>query len=811
MKKRGFKSALPTIGFLINQLDGWYQAPIWRGITDIIEENDCNLIIFIGKSLDSPFTDDRFHNIVYQAANPDRLDGIILSAGSLANFINPEDFQGFVRNFRSVPMVSIAYPIEGIPSVMIDNKIGMKHIVSHIVNVHGRKNIAFIRGPETNKEANERYHAYLEALSEQGLTPDLNSIVNGNFRPIDGVEAVNQLLHIRKANFDAIIAANDDLALGASKALLASGIRIPEDVLLTGFDDQEEVRFLSPPLTTIRQPLYEQGRKAGEMILQLINGKEVPMRVYLPTEPVIRQSCGCSSPSISNFKTEFLPVESLLSQDNTPSNLVENMRLYSKSLKDNEVHEVLLSELAEAAQADLTKNMLSQRFINLLNKIIRNLKLEDKHLSYWIRALTLLRQSMINATDNEKLLSGIEEIFYYAQVLFMDIILSKDKQRRVREERTLWLLRDIVSSVSSAITLDKLKTVIENTLPTIRINSAFISLFNSFDQPGSTRHTNLPKESKLFIAYNENGPIIKDNNGVLFQTEDILPDEMIPYHRRYTLLIYPLIQLDEQFGLFFCELGVKTDVVYSILREQISNALQYIKILRDREFMEHKLQTTLLETQKNEERFHEMAMLLPTIIIETDINYCITFLNQAGYEVFQLDPSYASARQIMLTELVHPEEKEKLKQYCAGLFFSDKSRLSDFRFLKKDGSEISLIFKANPIYRDGNIIGIRWSAIDIKPLITSVITPDSSFFDKYRLTAREKEIALMMLQGYKSKEIAEKLFISLNTVKVHTGSIYEKMQVESKAGFFSVLKDYQVGRFGHDSFLYALISQFIKE
>jgi len=97
------------------------------------------------------------------------------------------------------------------------------------------------------------------------------------------------------------------MVLGAVNALRERGLRVPDNMSVVGFDDLEEARFASPPLTTIRQPLYEQGRRATEMLLALMDGKDVTGYITLPTELVIRQSCGCQPQDV--FQAIDAPVK----------------------------------------------------------------------------------------------------------------------------------------------------------------------------------------------------------------------------------------------------------------------------------------------------------------------------------------------------------------------------------------------------------------------------------------------------------------------------------------------------------------------
>ena len=95
--------------------------------------------------------------------------------------------------------------------------------------------------------------------------------------------------------FDALVAANDYMALGAIPALQERDLRVPSDVAVVGFDDIEDARFSTPPLTTVRQPLYQQGEAALELVLAQLDGAEVAPQTTAATELVVRQSCGCLS------------------------------------------------------------------------------------------------------------------------------------------------------------------------------------------------------------------------------------------------------------------------------------------------------------------------------------------------------------------------------------------------------------------------------------------------------------------------------------------------------------------------------------
>src|SRR5262249_54960645 len=120
-------------------------------------------------------------------------------------------------------------------------------------------------------------------------------VCEGTFLPSAGAAAIRTLLDERQTDFDAVVAANDYMALAAMAALQERNIQVPSDVAVVGFDDLEDSRYATPPLTTVRQPLHQQGEAALELVLAQLEGKHVAAQTISATELVTRHSCGCFS------------------------------------------------------------------------------------------------------------------------------------------------------------------------------------------------------------------------------------------------------------------------------------------------------------------------------------------------------------------------------------------------------------------------------------------------------------------------------------------------------------------------------------
>lgn len=173
--------------------------------------------------------------------------------------------------------------------VDVDNVAGAFTAVTHLVRL-GRKKIATITGPQDSLATQDRTEGYTRALRSRGYPVNEQLIVHGNFTEASGYEGMLDLLAQKP---DAVFVASDTMALGALRALREAGLTAPDDVAIVGFDDMPHAVTADPPLTTVRQPIQRAGGTAVEIMLDMLeNGLEPPRRMILPTELVIRTSCG---------------------------------------------------------------------------------------------------------------------------------------------------------------------------------------------------------------------------------------------------------------------------------------------------------------------------------------------------------------------------------------------------------------------------------------------------------------------------------------------------------------------------------------
>jgi LacI family transcriptional regulator len=213
------------------------------------------------------------------------VDGVIVSSMLLNDSLVQALFEG------DLPFMLVGrHPTDERASyVDADNIGGAREAVTHLLRL-GRRRVATITGPQNMTAGADRLTGYLAALRDRGLLSDPSLIVEGDFTEAGGYRAMQQLLACR---LDALFAASDIMAIGAMRALREASLRVPEDVAVVGFDDLPQSTHSDPPLTTVRQPIYRLGSTTVDTLLDLIDYPDSsPRRIVLPTELIVRASCG---------------------------------------------------------------------------------------------------------------------------------------------------------------------------------------------------------------------------------------------------------------------------------------------------------------------------------------------------------------------------------------------------------------------------------------------------------------------------------------------------------------------------------------
>lgn len=229
---------------------------------------------------------------VFDLAYSPIIDGIVAFPDTIHVPTGDDIEAARLGSFAGKPQVILNTKNPYFPTVQVDNITGVLASVAHLSSVHGFRKIAFLRGPEGNHDAEERFASYREGLARAGIEYDPSLAFPGDFRFYSGKVLAEALARSAIPPFDALIAANDQMAIGFQRTIERLGIKIPEDIALVGFDDDVDAVYMPCPLTTVRQPFVEICERGIDILIEMMDG-HTPHDIIVPAEFVIRQSCGC--------------------------------------------------------------------------------------------------------------------------------------------------------------------------------------------------------------------------------------------------------------------------------------------------------------------------------------------------------------------------------------------------------------------------------------------------------------------------------------------------------------------------------------
>ena len=291
---------MKVIAVLIPTFTIEYSLDILSGISDYFRGKDVKVVI-IQTRIPGVNTGafDYQYCTGFEYAKSKEVDGIICVSGIYSSEMPEDKLREILKTFEPRPVVSIALDplLRNGYVIQADCRRSFKDVVSHLKKEHNCKKIAFFSANSTkSKEALERYDAFTSALDANKLTFYPELVFDGAFTDFKAYDAIiSRYKSKREIDFDAIVCANDMMASGCMRAFEELGVRVPQDVKITGFDDAIVASMLTPKLTTINQDIYSQGYEAAEIIDRVLDGEKMKKELLNPLVPKFRQSCGCIS------------------------------------------------------------------------------------------------------------------------------------------------------------------------------------------------------------------------------------------------------------------------------------------------------------------------------------------------------------------------------------------------------------------------------------------------------------------------------------------------------------------------------------
>jgi len=539
-------------------------------------ERDVNVLNLVGSRLHSPIALEAPAQILFELIDPAILDGLVVFSEMLYHFVSVEDLRRFLDRYSPLPMTSIGV-VEGIPSVMLDIEEGMRKMVGHLVEVHGFRRMAFLSGPAGEATAEAEYRGFKQALAEHGIPFEAGLVTPPPSRwGIElGVEGARVLFDERQlrpgVDLNCVVGCADLEVQALVESLQRRGIGVPYDIAVTGFNNLEAARLGVPSLTTVDRKIAEVSRRATEMLLDLIEGKEIPASVILPPDLVVRRSCGCIPRTVfqaagrSAAELEASAPGSLANR--REAILAEITHAIGPSLVGlvPELKPDWAERLLDSFVQELTGESTGLFFVTL-EEILGQVVAGGRNVNAWQGVISVMRQELRPLISDAGALARAEGLWQQARVLVGDFAERAQGRRRLSAAQQVEALSDITQSLITTFDLRGLMDVLARDLPELGIPSCFLSLYEDRAAPAGTAY--------LRLGYTEKGRVALEGDGQRYSAGALVPVGLLPDNRRYDLVALPLYFQDEQLGLVVLELGPPDGNVYEALRMQISSALK---------------------------------------------------------------------------------------------------------------------------------------------------------------------------------------------------------------------------------------------
>jgi serine phosphatase RsbU (regulator of sigma subunit) len=534
-------------------------------VLDYIEREvvpqDMHVVCFVGglEAHDVPIP--RRH-IPLAYADRNNIDAVLVV--SLGNALSSAQLASYFSRFEPLPIASVAVQWEGYPTVGVDNQSGVREGVAHLILAHGRTRFACIRGPELSKEADQRFHTFAETLEAHSISFDPALLATGMYIKEHAVDAVHVWLDERRLAFDALVAANDIMALGAMEELTRRGIRVPEEVSVFGFDDYEGSRYAKPPLSTVRQPTALHVKKSVELVLRQLAGEKVPQFTLTSSELVLRRSCGCEMTS-----GESTMPPALVGPQRVPAESIDE-QLSLLAAVGNQGHATKADRaLVDAFETAVTGGR-SEGFLRHLNtRLEQSSGIPDLVCAF--RVLTDLHRHADSkgAAGTRQRGRLFDEI---AKLLAETAERTQVGQRYRAEQRFTQLVR-ASEALAQAVDFSAIQAVLERTLPQFGIRRCFVCIFEGENVPATW--------ARLVVAYDRSRQVSLPEGGMRFAASELLPDNLLSAHERTTWLVCPMLRRDPIIpGYVIFERSVPDAYVYDGLLDQIGSAYKRVHLLQ---------------------------------------------------------------------------------------------------------------------------------------------------------------------------------------------------------------------------------------
>jgi signal transduction histidine kinase/DNA-binding LacI/PurR family transcriptional regulator len=597
-KQQSFKKQL-TIGFVISALFDTYTYRLWTGVVQRARQRNINLTVYNGGIFNFSWRVSEIRNCVYDIINTRELDGLILASSIVWGYTYESLFREYVKRWQPLPMTSIGIRHENCTNILIDNETEFKKLIKHLIRDHNYRNIAFIKEPDENIDTITRLKIYKEALAEEKIEFRKEYIVPGRFIHDSGVAAAKLFLDERKLKLDAVVAANDAMAIGFIQELQRRKINVPAEIAVIGFDDSEYSSCIYPPLSTVRQNPEQLGETAVDAILEVIINQAELKDITLSSEMIIRQSCGCGISFAAELDTRQFTDDDLPAAI-TKSNWREVKKRIGELIAENAVasevkpdHKTIYDFLLEKAE-HLFLEQVHDEFLTELQKELF-LRIEsNSDLRSWSDCVTFFFSVCNTLTRDTSRRAYIQRVWNNSlQIIARTAENSHALLRRI-QRRTGYDYYSLTERLYMTLKMSELKDVLGEYLSRYNIQGCY--LFQRLHRKGNVNRV------RLLSAFDKDKAVRRQETPVEVDIMDMLSPVFFPGTDSKILLVMNLYSGDLNLGFIVFKMGPLDGILYETITMNISGAFRLIQVVEKERNYSQKLALQVYERTKELEQ-----------------------------------------------------------------------------------------------------------------------------------------------------------------------------------------------------------------
>jgi len=601
-----------TVGYLVHQMLNDVSQEYFKGVYQAALDNNVNLIISgIGAHYFTDFEESSDIGLnKFEILNKNHFDGIIIWSSGLSYYYYKKrnEFLKFVEKFNTIPIVNIGLPLLDFPTVLTNNCEGILKVMEHLIHDHKYKNIGFLRGSKDHFSGVQRFETYLNILKKYNLPINKDLISPHCHYNEKGVKLgidffcgqIKKGILKPKKNIDAIVAVSDYYSIPLIKELQEKGIRVPEDIAVTGFNNYFEGEFIEPDLTTVDPNLFQVGYIAVTILLKLINKEKLENNlIYPPVKVIIRKSCGCSDviPFNKNYlKQKKINKENLKSFiDDITGYLLKNKinfpaQFFSKSRNFN------LPELFDKFQNDAI-GKTKEEFLLYFQKILMKQEYEYESFISLQKTFSQFWSLLTCDFDDKDFRNEVYKLLYNGNHILSSNINNLTMMTYKKFYYYADILRTINITISKKFNTEEIFNELEEILYKLKIPECYFFIFN--------KHGDFKSSAKISFAYKDFKRL--ELSDIYYDTEkELIPHKFVNDKSKFILLFDTLIFKSQPLGYFL--LNIKNidnkfiGYIYEVLTSIISSSYYGAIILdkMDKAQKEREMFLNILEKQNIE-------------------------------------------------------------------------------------------------------------------------------------------------------------------------------------------------------------------